>query len=107
MDKKILIGILACVVVAGGVVAVVATNSAKQDSNEKVVNSRVSGVSTSESVVSNVVNTPVTDFSKLQPIVIDGVTQFYDHTLNALTTAPVVILKYYVVQYIKEHIRNA
>ena len=32
MDKKILIGILACVVVAGGVVAVVATNSAKQDS---------------------------------------------------------------------------
>ena len=36
-----------------------------------------------------------------------GVTQFYDHTLNALTTAPVVILKYYVVQNIKEHIRNA
>ena len=36
-----------------------------------------------------------------------GVTQFYNHTLNALTTAPVVILKYYVVQYIKEHVRNA
>lgn len=35
-----------------------------------------------------------------------GVTAFYDYTLNALTSAHAAIMKYYVAQYIKEHIGN-
>ena len=35
-----------------------------------------------------------------------GVTAFYDYTLNVLTYVSVAVMKYYVAQYIKEHIGN-